>query len=157
MDNNLSDNQQNLLSNLVFRLSIDHTKFSNVEYSITQFVFPDISLGISPSGFKNQNGFVAGDTIDFTPFNLTFMVDEDMKNYLEIFDWIHRNRGQDDLEYHDAIFHIYDNHNNINKEIKFVSCFPTSLGGLDFDVQSTEVTYLKSSVTFQYDYFTFVR
>jgi len=50
------------------------------------------------------------------------------------------------------------NSKNIAKtEIRFQNVYPTSLGGLSYDVKLTDVDYLQASVSFSYMYYEIVQ
>ena len=154
MSNNLTTNQ-NFLSPTSFRMAIDSTKYANTEYFLSSFEFPSISIGESAAPFRNQEGYVNGDTIIFDPLTVTIQIDEEMKNYMEIFNWIHDNR--EGMHFADITLMIMSSHNNVNKEFRFTNAFPTSLSGNTFDIQSGDIEYLKASVGFRYDYFEEIR
>ena len=85
------------------------------------------------------------------------MVDEDMKNYIEVFNWIQSNANENISAKHDIILSILSSHNNVNKQIRFVNALPVSLGGVDFTTQTTSIEYLQSTVSFRYDYFEIIK
>ena len=55
----------------------------------------------------------------------------------------------------DATLIVLSSKNNPIKEIRFRNLYPVSLGGLQYDQQSTDVQYLTSTVTFNYDKYDF--
>jgi hypothetical protein len=152
----LTDNF-NMLSPTGFRVTIESHKFSNLEYFISTCSLPTVSLGETEAGFKNYQGFVAGDKVTYDAIDLTFMVDEDMKNYIEVFNWIQSNANENISAKHDIILSILSSHNNVNKQIRFVNALPVSLGGVDFTTQTTSIEYLQSTVSFRYDYFEIIK
>lgn len=152
----LTDNF-NMLSPTGFRVTIESPKFSNLEYFITTANLPEITLGAATATFRNSQSFAPGDKIEYSPLELTYLVDEDMKNYTEIFDWIYANANETNPTKHDVILTILSSHNNINKQIRFVRAIPTALQGLEFDTQAEGIEYFKSSVTLQYDYFEIIK
>jgi hypothetical protein len=152
----LTDNF-NMLSPTGFRVTIESPKFSNLEYFISTCSLPTVSLGETEAGFKNYQGFVAGDKVTYDAIDLTFMVDEDMKNYIEVFNWIQSNANENISAKHDIILSILSSHNNVNKQIRFVNALPVSLGGVDFTTQTTSIEYLQSTVSFRYDYFEIIK
>ena len=78
-----------------------------------------------------------------------------MKNYTEIFNWLKSNT--ETLERHDMILSVMSSHNNVNKQFQFKDAFPTSLSGVEFNVQSTDVEYLQADVTFRYNEFAIIK
>lgn len=95
------------------------------------------------------------------PENLTlsFVVDEELKNWLEIYNWMQSATNQTDFDkYEDPSKHlnsesllfILDSNNIARFKVNFYNIFPISLGGLNFDTQNTDSTPMYSEVTFDY-------
>lgn len=152
----LTDNF-NMLSPTGFRVTIESPKFSNLEYFISTVSLPTISSTEAEASFRNEQGFFPGDQISYEPLDMTFVLDEDMKNYVEVFDWIKSNAEEKFPVKHDIILSILTSHNNLNKQIKFVDAIPTSLGGVEFSTQVDTIDYLQSTISFRYDRFEIIR
>ena len=52
--------------------------------------------------------------------------------------------------YSDAILTVLNSKNIAKTEIRFKNVYPTSLGGLNYDVRLTDVDYINASVSFNY-------
>ena len=59
--------------------------------------------------------------------------------------------------YSDAILTVLNSKNIAKTEIRFQNVYPTSLGGLSYDVKLTDVDYLQASVSFAYMYYEIVQ
>jgi hypothetical protein len=151
---NLTSNV-NLLSPIGFKLTIEGD-FSNAEYFAVTANIPSVALPEAQASFRNRKGFVTGDTLSYDPLNVKIMVDEDMVNYKEIFNWIRLNTDSVKLQYADVILNIMSSDSVLNRKIRFVRAFPVSITGLDFNVQLTDIEYLQAEVSFRYDYFEFI-
>lgn len=145
----------NMLSPTGFKLTINREKFANTEFFITSFGIPSITINEVQSGFRGSIAFTPGEVITFDSLTLRFAIDEDMYNYTEIFNWIQANAQG--LERHDMILSVMSSHNNVNKQFQFKEAFPTSLSGVEFNAQSTDVTYLQADVTFRYNEFAIIK
>jgi hypothetical protein len=143
----------NLLSPTGFKLVIDKTKYANVEYFVTTFSIPEIALGETSSPFRGGISYSPGERAQYGAMNIRFAIDEDMKNYREIHDWITGNITAGTLSYSDMILTVLSSHNNVNKQFQFISAFPTNLSGVEFTTQAQDVEYLQADVTFRYDRF----
>ena len=152
----LTDNF-NMLSPTGFRLTIDAPKFSNLEYFITTVNLPTVNLPEVSSGYKNYQGFVAGDTLTYDAIDIQFLIDEDMKNYSEVFNWMKSNANETHAAKRDIILSILSSHNNVNKQIRFANALPISLGGAEFTTQATDVEYMRGNISFRYDYFEIIK
>ena len=153
----------NFLSPLGFRFILSRTP--NIEYFCQVATLPTISM----TEINQSNPFVAipqpGDRIVYEPFTLSFRVDEDMQNYLEIHDWLVGLGKPDNFRqykevdtgagrFSDGSLLILSSNNNPRIRIAFEDMFPLSLSPLAFDVTQTDVEYLQSDVTFRYRRFT---
>ena len=156
MSNNLTTNV-NMLSPGNFKVTIDNSAYANLQFFCTAVNLPGVSQAATQVNFRDERGYFADSLIDYQPISITFVVDEDMKNYLEIFDWFIFNKEADEIRYKDITLSIQTNKNNLNKQIKFVDAFPLSLGDLSFTTQDTAVEYLTCTVSFRYNRFEFIR
>ena len=169
-----TDNQPdnpNYLSPLGFRFVLERTPSTN--YFVQNVRLPTLSLG----QFDLEDPFVKlptpGTKLSFEPLDITFLVDEDMRNYLEIHDWlrglgfpesfdqygnlVRQNvsaRSDATAVFSDATLMILSSHKNANMRIVFEDMFPISLSDLSFDSTLTDVEYLKATVTFRYKLYT---
>ncbi len=122
-------------------------------------MLPDVTAEGAPLQYKQINVGRASDKISFGQFEISYLIDEDLLNYKEIFDWLKSNVETT----HTATNHVRDltltimnSANNVTKQIKFVDAYPTSISSLPFDITTTDVEYLTAVVTFEYSYYEFV-
>ena len=146
----------NLLSLTGFKLIINNVDFKYTQYFAVSASFPSVSLTEVTTGYRNQAGFVSGDKLAYDPLNIRIAIDENLEAYSEIFNWLKYNTQRDELKTYDITLCFLTNHNNIGRKIRFVNAFPTSLGGVEFSVQQSDVEYATVDVGFRYDYFEFV-
>ena len=151
-DSTLTDNF-NLLSPTGFKLGIDFTKYANVEYFLTSFTIPDLSLGEVATSYRGNIGYIPGERVEYGTMSCRFMIDESMKNYSEIYNWIQNNVTKKSITVSDMILTVLTSHNNLNKQFQFLNAFPTTLSGVEFSTQTQDVEYLQADVTFRYDRF----
>lgn len=149
-------------------------RLPNVEYFCQSTNLPKMTLGSAnqPTPFVNIPH--TGDKIDYDVLNITFMVDENMKNYLELYNWMiglgfpkshnqfaaltkdpsTRFMGSDIMLesslYSDASLFILNSNNQPIIEVKFYDAFPVSLEGLDFDLRIPTVDYFTGIATLKY-------
>ena len=57
--------------------------------------------------------------------------------------------------YSDATLMILTSKNNANLEVRFRNIYPTSLSGLDYNQQATDIDYLTATVSFEYAIYEF--
>ena len=146
----------------------------------TSAAIPGISLGEAQFPTPIHDIFLVGDKLTFENLNITFIVDEELQNYRELWDWLVgmgapkeqsqwlaelkkgdssvRKKGGSYAEsnfYSDATLIIYNSKNIPKVEVKFTDMFPTSLSALEYTQEATDVEYFKASATFRYMYYEF--
>lgn len=155
MSSNITSNK-NFLSPITFKLVIDSSQFANTEYFCTVANLPGITLTEVELPFRGNKNQMAGDRPDFPPLDITFIIDENMSNYIEIFNWIKQNHVNDDFQKHDVMLMIGNSSNNVVKKVRFVDAFPTLLNPIQFNSQNLDVEYLTADVSFRYTYSEFI-
>ena len=140
-------------------MTLDSQTYSGTTFTIQTMFLPDVTVTDAPLNFKQINVGRAGDKIEFGAFEISYLIDEDLFNYKEIFDWMKSNVETN----HTATNHVRDltltvmnSANNVTKQIKFVDAYPTSLSSLPFDITTTDVEYLTAVVSFSYSYYQFL-
>lgn len=161
---------KNFLSPLGFKFVIKKTP--HVNYFVQSVNLPDVTLGQTelPTPFRRIP--IAGDHIEYGDLLLTFKVDESMKNYLELFNWItaigfpdnfdqHKavdpkfvQRGTGEGIYSDATLLVLSSSMNPIHEITFSDAYPVSLTDFTFDSRNQDVEYIEATVAFKFKYFT---
>lgn len=141
-------------------------KLPHVNYFCYQANIPDMTLGQVDSV---NNTFiklpVPGDKLTFGSLELRFRIDEDMRNYKEIYDWMSGLGYPDNFDqsaairqgiqaqgqvYSDATLIINTAANRPNVQVTFLDAYPVSLSALQFDVSTTDIQYLEADVSFVY-------
>jgi hypothetical protein len=157
---------KNFLSPLGFVFNLKKTPATN--FFVTRASLPGLNLAFAeiPTPFVKMP--VPGEKIQFNDLSITFKVDEDMRNWNEIFEWMvalgfpksfdqYKEIRQKQLGegiYSDATLLILNSSMNPNMEFQFVNLFPYMLSDLDFSTQGADVEYIEATVQFRYEYFT---
>lgn len=168
----LSDqpDNQNFLSPVGFKFQVKKTPKTN--YFVQQISLPSVSVGelVQPTPFINVP--VPGDKMQFGELSVQFKVDEDMTNYIELYNWI-RGIGfpesyqerKDEIRadqamtgiegqlYSDAVLMILSSNMNPNVEINFKDVYPVSLSDVQFDVTLADIDHVTATVGFRFRQF----
>ena len=140
------------------------TKYAVTFPEITEAVYfcqeanlPGVSLGQAIQDTPNLNLYVSGTKMTYNPFNMTFMINEDISAWLTIHNWI-KELSSTDSVYNNrikkqAILTIYSNLNNPKLRIKYSNIFPLSLTDLQFDTKQSAADHITATATFRYDFF----
>lgn len=159
---------ENYLSPLNFAFTIKKTP--NVNFFVQEAIIPALKLPSThmPNPFVNIP--LPGEHLKFDPLRITFKIDEDLKGYMEIFNWLTAlgkpdNYGQyfqiekanqfagDGIK-SDLSLILMSNIKNPHIEFVFTDAFPTSLSSLRLNVTKEGITYITVIATFDYTLFT---
>jgi hypothetical protein len=148
---------KSLLSPIGFRFTIQ--KLPHVNYFCTAASIPDMALGRIDSVPNPFNKLPIPSTkLEFSDLSIKFKIDEDMKNYREIFDWMNALGFPDSYDqkskwadtYSDASLIIMTSQYQPNIEIKFIDLYPSNLASVEFDISGSDIEFLSGDVTFNY-------
>jgi hypothetical protein len=155
----------NLLKSNSYQFSIE--RIPETIFRITAVNLPEISVPAPsvPSGASTQ--YFPGSTSEFSQLTISFLVDENLNNYEEIFRWITQQRFEIGSEStpknitetkltSDATLLTLTNSSNPNRMIKFFDLFPTSLGQLNFSTQQPDPIPVECSAQFYFSRFVFM-
>ena len=156
---------KSFLSNNKFEFVL--RRIPNFTFLVQSISLPSVGLQSSSVNTPYATISVPGNQMTYSPLNVTFIMDEDMKSWIEIFWWMYQlgnpvsfnKRGNlrdnaigIDAVVADATRQIKTNSNNPNLKINFYGLYPTDLGEIQFT--STEGQEFQTcSVTFNYTYY----
>ena len=84
--------------------------------------------------------------ITYEALDVTFMIDEYLKNWQEVYEWM----IGDVSKYTSAVLTILSSSMNPTMEIHFKDIFPTTLSAISFDSTTTDPVYQIATVSFNY-------
>jgi len=150
------------LSPVGFKFSL--ANFPEVTYFCQSANIPGISLSTIPIPLPYKDIEEPGDTVTYEELTIRFIIDENMKNWLSIYDWItalgfptpeHAKKRQilkDNMELRtDAVLTVLTSNMNAQINFKFFECFPLNLSSISFDASGTDIDYVVADVSFRYD------
>jgi hypothetical protein len=152
----------NMLKSNSFQFSIE--RIPETAFRVTAVNLPDISVPAPMSASAASNQFFPGSSSEFSQLNVTFLVDENLLNYEEIYRWITQQRYdigsefatkniQEDKLVSDGTLLTLTNSSNPNRVIKFFDLFPTSLSALNFSTQHPDPIPVECTATFYFSRF----
>lgn len=163
---------QNLLYVKDFRFVI--ARLPTVVYNIVRTSIPSVSStsAVYPTPFVNVP--IPGDKLEFEPLTLEFMVDRDLVNYEELFNWMQsfgtpkefgqyrpdpnrtvRQAVSDQVS--EGTLFTSTNKDNPNVQLVFEGLHPINLGAVDLNLQSESVDNITCTASFAYTKFTIRR
>ena len=170
------DINKSLLNKNNFRLLID--KVPTVEYYVQSVNIPGLQFTEVNQPFGiGVDAFFPGDKVTFDALSVTFLVDEDLENFKEMYDWMQSivpvssssdfqsyvdsqktttgelSNINNDLNQYSQITLITNTNKNIpNKYFRFYDCFPISLGGLEL-LSGSESETVTCTAEFRFTYY----
>ena len=167
---NQIDNR-NYLSPIGFKFMI--SKVPKADFFSNEASIPGINLGFTLQPNYLRDLPVAGDKLTYEDFTLSFFVDENLENYLQVHNWLRGLGFPDSIqefidlktsdtyspdpsaknalnEYSDATLFIYNSNFNEIAKVKFKDVFPVSLSTINFSATTDDINYVTAEATFKY-------
>jgi hypothetical protein len=162
----------NYLQASKFLITFD--RIPTIQYFCQEVNLPGLQIPVAIINTPLLDFQSPGTKIKYSPFVMTFNVNEDISNWKEMYDWFlaiasptgfqERNdlrlknskRGADnDKLYSDITLTVLSALNNPIVRVRFVDTFPLSLTDIQFDTKSSAETIITATCTFNFDYFFF--
>jgi len=166
---NLTNTQPSNLNQLsVVGFEVNIARLPNVEFFCQRVNIPGVILGETAESNPFMNTPLEGDTLTFESLTISYILDEDIQNYIEIYNWLTaigfpksydqfaslkrtENFPQNtDSLYSDINIMLLTNKNNPNYQVTFHDIFPTSLSSLNFDATATTLEPMVVDATFNF-------
>jgi len=145
----------NQMSSVQYRL--DFYNMPNTTYFLQTALLPGIDVDTPQQPTPRRMLPVTPSHFTFDPLIITFIVDEDLTNYMEIYRWMMKMaRNDNEVENKtDATMHILSGQMNNKIKVRFNGIFPVSLTELAFGSNDQDNITTVSTCTFNYSYFDF--
>ena len=154
-----------MLSPAGFRFTIK--RLPNVSFFTQQVAIPSVTLGTAnvPTPFSNIP--LPGDHLVYNELSVTFKVDEDLRNYTELYGWMVQLGFPESFDQYKApqarslennlvsegVLEILNSAKGGNREVVFMDMFPTSITEMSFDTMVSDIAYIEVTATFAYRMF----
>ncbi len=157
---------RNLLSPVGFKLTLNTKR--KIDFFSNTATIPALTLGTALQTTPLRNIDVPGDELLYDDFQIEFLVDEDLVNYMVVHNWLTglgfpesyqefktlttdpEQQKDDKLQYVDGSLHILNSNLRDIAVVKFQDLFPVSLTGLEFRATDDDINYFTASATFKY-------
>tara|TARA_B100000131_G_scaffold217062_1_gene208677 strand:- start:44 stop:583 length:540 start_codon:yes stop_codon:yes gene_type:complete len=162
---NQIDNR-NFLSGIGFKFNL--AKYPKVDFFSNSAKIPEISLELAKQPTYLKDIDVPGEKLTYGDFTLRFLVDENMENYMAVYNWLTGlgfpettqqfkeittdDANQRDLTeaFCDGTLRILNSNYREIAKVKFRDLFPISLTSLNFDATSPDIQYFTAEASFKY-------
>ena len=167
----LTDSQPTNLNQLnVNSFDISFSRLKGVQFFCQRLSLPTVVLGETVEVSPFMNKALEGDTLTFEALSLSFILDEDLQNYIEVYNWMTAlgfpkeyaqfaalktppdtsATSQTASLYSDLTVVLHTNKSNPNYTITFTDVFPTSLSSIQLEATNTGMDPIIVDATFNY-------
>ena len=141
-------------------------RLPKVNYFMQKVSLPDFASG---GPIEQPTRFVSvkhpSKNVSFDNLTIEFLVDENLENWRELYDWMRSIYLVDDYKkfepetsthFTEGSIMLLNSAMNVNKEIRFHNLLPISLSGIDFDSTDTDLSPRIATATFAFDFYEFL-
>jgi hypothetical protein len=167
----LTESQPTNLNQLnVNSFDLSFSRLPGVQFFCQRIALPTVVLGEVAEASPFMNNPLEGDTLTFEALSLSFILDEDLKNYIEVYDWMTAlgfpkeyaqfaqlkrppdtsSTSQTASLYSDLTIVLHTNKSNPNYTVSFGDVFPTSLSSIQFEASNTGMEPILVDATFNF-------
>jgi hypothetical protein len=153
---------------------LNFNRMPNMQYFCQSVTVPGLSMSEAPQTNPFIDLYVPGDKLIYDLLNVTFYVDEDLKSWTEVHDWIRamtfpetfdeytglsllnrytRSSTTNRPQYSDAMLTILSSANNPKIRIKYYDLFPISISTFILSSTDTPDNIVTADAVFRYSYF----
>jgi hypothetical protein len=130
--------------------------FETLNYFVQTTSIPSVSMNGIESPYRNNQGSLPSNRIDYEPCSFKFIVDEDFDNYDSIRQWMHKiekNNRPLIEELKDITLFLTNSNKVIKKKIVYYGSYPTYLTEVSLESSVSDVSPLVCTGIFRYQYF----
>lgn len=149
----------NFLQNIQFEMNIE--RLPEVEFSVTKCNVPGISAEPAEQSTPFKPLGNLADTLSYDNLSVTCLVDEYMKSWLTVYDWLKFGTPTSFEEFNTAKYRgshtldidllIMSNSKNPIIRMEYKNCFPISVSSIDLDTQQSTPVPASFNIDFRYD------
>lgn len=161
----MAEFNKNMLSSLGFSFQIEKTPELN--FFVQSVTVPGIQKGLTEMQTPFKRIPFTGDKVEYGDLQVEFKINEDMTNYIQLFDWItglgfpdtyaqYKNLKERNLPMSgegllsDATLMVTTNAMVPSVKIVFKDLFPYALSDILMDSTSTDVEYMTATCSFRF-------
>jgi hypothetical protein len=156
------------------KFTLSFGRIPNMQFFCQGVSIPGVSLSEAVRNTPFVDLYSPGEKIIYDLLNVTFIIDEELKSWLEIHDWVRAMTFPSEFEeyvrlgklskgvsggstktpqYSDASITLYSSSNTPYYRFKFVDCFPISLSTFVVSASDSPENIMTADATFRYAYY----
>jgi hypothetical protein len=156
---------KSFLSNNKFDFVLD--RIPNFTFFVQSVNLPSLALQSTTVNTPFAQLSIPGNQLSFGQLTMSFMVDENMQSWYELYNWMFQlgnpttlnkvgtlngKPGSNNSTTSDGTLFIKTNSNNPMWKVNFFEMYPNDLGDITFSTAETQ-EFITSTVTFNYTYY----
>jgi hypothetical protein len=156
------------------KFTLNFARAPSIQYFCQSVSVPGIALSEVPQPNPFVDVYLPGEKAIYDILNVTFLIDEELKAWTEMHDWIramtfpydfaeYQSLGQLNRiaggvnkpkpQYSDASITVLSSSNKPYYKFKFYDCFPTSVSAFILSATDSPDTTMSADATFRYSYY----
>ena len=153
------------------KFQLNFSRTPNVQYFCQSISVPGLSLSEIPKNNPFVDIYSPGEKAQYDTMNITFIVDEELKSWLEMHDWIRamtkvesyaeyrnlsnltNNKNTSFPQFSDAAITLFSSANTPTYRFKFYDCFPTSLSAIILSATDSPDNIITADVNIRFAYY----
>ena len=156
------------------KFTLNFSRAPSIQYFCQSVSVPGIALSEIPQNNPFVDVYLPGEKAIYDILNVTFLIDEELKAWTEMHDWIramtfpydfaeYQSLGQLNRiagginkpkpQYSDASITVLSSSNKPYYKFKFYDCFPTSVSAFILSATDSPETTMSADATLRYSYY----
>jgi hypothetical protein len=167
---------RNFLSPLGFKFIL--TEKPKIDFFCNTANIPGISLGVAIQPTPLKFLPIPGEMLEYEDLSIKFLVDENMENWLEVYNWMIQFGFPDSFAQYqqlldedpqsigvqnaisgmsDATLIVYTSSYTPNLSVRYKNIFPVSLSSIQFESTPNDVQYASATAVFKYEIYDIIK
>jgi len=144
-------------------------RIPTTQYLCQEVNIPSVSLGEVNRATPFLDMFSPGTKLQYSPLDVTFMVDEELQSWKDMYNWFvsiadpdgfekrdHNKELQQVKHFSDATLTVLSALNNPIVRLQFTNVFPLSMSDIKFDTKLSAETIITCTATFRYQSYNYL-
>ena len=145
---------RNFLTPVGFKFVLQ--RFEGVDFFCQSANLPEVSMPITEVATPFRSiPIIPGGGVEYGDLTVRFIIDEDLVNYMSVWNWIRDNGNAESFEgekegYSDGFLQIQTSNFQPKYNVYFERLIPTSLTSIPFDFSVGDVEFFTATINFKY-------
>lgn len=129
-------------------MAIDDPRYHGLDSQVVEYTPPSVTQAPVRQESPTQDIPWPGTKLVFEDLTVTAIMTSGMANAIEIYNWIRRNRFEDEV--HDIVMHGYSDTGQLVYKVRFKDAFPNAISYDQFTSTDASDSILRFTTTFSF-------